>query len=326
MSKQDYYQTLGVDKTATPEQIKKAYRKLAMKWHPDRNPNDKANAETKFKEIGEAYSVLSDEQKRKNYDQFGTDKPQSSGFSSSSNPYASGGDSQFTYNNAENLFQQFFFNFGDGNMSSNGSTFGGFPGMNPMNGGHRGRRNGMKFKGDTVRCEVGVTLEELYFGRSKTMRISRKRIDPKTQSLNSESKMLNFEIQRGWKSGTTITFEGEGDEAPNMSPGDIQFVVKQKKHNTFERDGNDLIKTVSITLKQALMGVNVNVTTLDERTLKIPVTERTIHPGFVHRVPGEGMPIKHTDGKAFGDLLIKFQVQFPERLSTEQKEAISRCL
>merc|ERR1712154_351478 len=116
---------------------------------------------TKFKEIGEAYSVLSDEQKRKNYDQFGTEKPQSTGTgtgfsSSSSNPFASG-DSQFTYNNAENLFQQFFFNFGDGNVSSNGSSFGGFPGMNPMNGGHRGRRNGMKFKGDTVSCEVGVT-------------------------------------------------------------------------------------------------------------------------------------------------------------------------
>merc|ERR1719213_977025 len=114
--------------------------------------------------------------------------------------------------------------------------------------------NGMRFKGDTVQCQVGVTLEELYFGRTKTMRISRKRVDAKTGSLRPESKTLRFEIKKGWKSGTTITFEGEGDEAPNMRPGDVQFVIKQKKHNIFERDGNDLVKTVSITLKQALMG------------------------------------------------------------------------
>merc|ERR1711933_678745 len=91
MTNKDHYQTLGVDKKATPQQIKKAYRKLAMKWHPDKNPENKEIAEAKFKEIGEAYSVLSGEQKRKNYDQFGTDKPQSAGtgtgFSSSSNPY-----------------------------------------------------------------------------------------------------------------------------------------------------------------------------------------------------------------------------------------------
>merc|ERR1711933_518535 len=90
------------------------------------------------------------------------------------------------------------------------------------------------------------------------------------------------------------------------------------KHNIFERNGNDLIKTVRITLKQALMGVNVNVTTLDNRTLKVPVTERTIYPGYQHRVRGQGMPIKNTE--QFGDLVIKFDVSFPERLSIEQKE------
>lgn len=334
MPNQDYYKTLGVDKTATPEEIKKAYRKLAMKWHPDRNPDDKANAENKFKEIGEAYSVLSDEQKRKNYDQFGTDKPQSSGFSSSgSNPFGdNAGHSQFTYSNAENLFQQFFFNFGDGGVSSNGSgqSFGGFPGMHGMGGGHGmggmgGRNRGNRqYKGQTVRCELGVTLEELYFGRTKTMRISRKRIDPQTHAVRTESKDLKIDIKKGWKSGTTVTFEGEGDEEPNVRPGDVQFVIKEKKHNIFERNGNDLIKTVRITLKQALMGVNVNVTTLDNRTLKVPVTERTIYPGYQHRVRGQGMPIKNTE--QFGDLVIKFDVSFPERLSNEQKEAISRCL
>lgn len=310
MPAQDYYQTLGVDKTATPDQIKKAYRKLAMKWHPDRNPDDKANAESKFKEIGEAYSVLSDEDKRKKYDQFGHDGPPSTGFSNQ-NHSASNQGNQFTFGSAENLFQHFMFNFGDshnGRRSQNGNF-----GM-----------NGMRYKGDTVRCEVNVALEELYFGRTKTMRITRKRIDPKTRSLRSEAKTLSFEIKKGWKSGTTITFENEGDEAPNMRPGDVQFVISERKHDQFLRDGHDLVKTVQITLKQALMGVCVNVTTLDGRTLKIPVTEKTIYPGFTHRVAGEGMPVKNTENR--GDLMIQFEVKFPERLSDEQKETISRCL
>jgi len=323
MPAQDYYQTLGVDKTATPDQIKKAYRKLAMKWHPDRNPEDKANAETKFKEIGEAYSVLSDEQKRKNYDQFGTDKApnfQSSGFS---NPrHSAPNQGHFTFKNAEDLFQQFSFNFGDDQMSS--GPFGAFSGHN----GYRTKygQNGRKFKGDTVRYEVGVTLEELYFGRNKTMRITRQRVNRQNGSTFAESKTLNFEIKRGWKSGTTVTFEGEGDETMNVSPGDIQFVIMERKHAVFSRDGHDLVKTVRVSLKQALLGVEVKVSTLDGRTLKVPVTERTIHHGFTHRVRGEGMPIKNTEGQRFGDLVIKFEVQFPERLSREQKEAISRCL
>jgi len=313
MPAQDYYQTLGVDKLATPDQIKKAYRKLAMKWHPDRNPDDKANAESKFKEIGEAYSVLSDENKRKKYDQFGHDGPPSAGFSDR-NYSASNQGNQFTFGSAENLFQHFMFNFGDGHNGSRSQN--GQFGMNGM--------NGMRYKGDTVRCEVSVTLEELYFGRTKTMRITRKRIDPKTRSLKSEAKTLTFEIKKGWKSGTTITFENEGDEAPNMRPGDVQFVITERKHDQFVRDGHNLVKTVQITLKQALMGVCVNVSTLDGRTLKIPVTEKTIYPGFTHRVAGEGMPIKNTEKR--GDLMIQFEVKFPERLSDEQKETISRCL
>merc|ERR1719361_35365 len=184
--------------------------------------------------------------------------------------------------------------------------------------------NGMRYKGDTVRCEVSVTLEELYFGRTKTMRITRKRIDPKTRSLKSEAKTLTFEIKKGWKSGTTITFENEGDEAPNMRPGDVQFVITERKHAQFVRQGHDLVKTVQITLKQALLGVCVNVTTLDQRTMKVPVTEKTIYPGFSHKGVGEGMPIKNTENR--GDLIIKFEVQFPERLSAEQKETLSRCL
>jgi len=315
MTNKDYYKTLGVDKKATPQQIKKAYRKLAMKWHPDKNPDDKENAEAKFKEIGEAYSVLSDEQKRKNYDQFGSDKPQNPGFSNN-------GDFQqrnFTSNNAEKIFQQFFFNFGGGNNASNFGDFAGTPGRNGMN-------HNYKYKGNTVQCKVNVSLEELYHGRKKNMKITRKRLNSDHKSLRTESKILTIDIKKGWKAGTKITFEGEGDENINMTPGDIQFIIQEKKHDVFERNGNDLVKTVNITLKQALCGINVNVLTLDKRRLKIPITENTIYPGYIHRVIGEGMPISKTNGMKRGNLLIKFNIKFPERLNDEQKESIRGCL
>jgi len=334
MVNKDYYSTLGVDKKATQEQIKKAYRKLAMKWHPDRNPDNKEEAENKFKDIGEAYSVLSDKDKRKKYDTFGTDKPQHSGFQNNGDFQQS----NFTSNNAENLFQQFFFNFGGGqNASSSQSKFGGSPygdfggfgsafngGMNNDYGGY-GQKS-YKRKGRTVQYDLGLSLEELYFGRKKTLKITRKRLNTDNKSFRTESKTLTIDIKKGWKQGTKITFENEGDEDINITPGDIQFVIKEKKHDVFERDGNNLVKTVNITLKQALIGVNVNVVTLDKRRLKIPITENTIRPGYIHRVSGEGMPISKFNGNKHGDLLIKFNIQFPNRLNDEQKEKIRDIL
>jgi len=316
MVNKDYYKTLGVDKNATPEQIKKAYRKLAMKWHPDKNPDNKEMAESKFKDIGEAYSVLSDEKKRKNYDQFGTDKPQHPGFENNGNFQQS----NFSSNNAEKIFQQFFFNFGGGNNGDFGG-FDGFERMHGMNNNHR-----YKQKGDTLQYPLYLTLEELYFGRKKTMKITRKRLNADNNSLRTESKMLTIEIKKGWKEGTKITFNGEGDENINMTPGDIQFIIKEKKHDLFERAGNDLIRTINISLKQALCGVNVNVLTLDKRRLKIPITENTISPGYIHRVQGEGMPISKTDGHQRGDLFIKFNIKFPEKLNERQKDAIRQNL
>jgi len=327
MSKPAHYQTLGVAKDATPEQIKKAYRKLALKWHPDRNPDNKSAAEHKFKEIGEAYSVLSDADKRRNYDQLGTEKAQNRKFSGS-NPFQRQQRQQrqqqnpFSHRNAENIFQQFFSN---GSANSGGfADFGGFGGAF----GEEQRAQGVSRKGPTVRCEVGVSLEDLYRGRTKTMRITRKRLSADGQSVRNESKELSIEIRRGWKAGTTVTFAGEGDEGVGVAPGDVQFVIAQKAHSVFEREGDDLIRTVRVTLKQALCGVSVNVPTLDadQRTLKVRVTDRAISPWYEHRVRGEGMPIRKTNGTERGDLVLRFEVQFPERLDEEQKKAISRCL
>jgi len=330
MSTQTHYQTLGVAKDATPEQIKKAYRKLALKWHPDRNPDNKSAAEQKFKEIGEAYSVLSDADKRRSYDLGESDTTHNRNFSGA-NPFHGQQRQyqQFSQNDAESIFQQFF-----SNASANSSGFGDFGGFGGFGGAFganqqtQNRSQSVKRKGPTVRCEVGVSLEDLYRGRTKTMRITRKRLSADGQSLRDESKELSIEIRRGWKAGTTVTFAGEGDEDVRVAPGDVQFVISQKPHSVFVRDGDDLIRTVRVTLKQALCGVAVNVKTLDaeQRTLKVRVTERVLAPNYEHRVRGEGMPIRKTNGTTRGDLVLRFQVQFPERLTEEQKEAISRCL
>jgi len=330
MSTSDHYQTLGVAKDATPEQIKKAYRKLALKWHPDRNPNNnKAAAEQKFKEIGEA-SVLSDADKRRSYDLGESDTTHNRNFSGS-NPFHGHGQQrqyqQFSQSDAESIFQQFF-----SNASANSSGFGDFGGFGGFGGAFGSNPNpqsqSVKRKGPTVRCEVGVSLEDLYRGRTKTMRITRKRLSADGQSVRDESKELSIDIRRGWKAGTTVTFAGEGDEDVRVAPGDVQFVIAQKPHSVFVREGDDLIRTVRVTLKQALCGVSVNVKTLDteQRTLKVRVTERVLSPNYEHRVRGEGMPIRKTNGTKRGDLVLRFQVQFPERLTDEQKEAISRCL
>lgn len=106
-----------------------------------------------------------------------------------------------------------------------------------------------------MQCAVSVSLEELYFGRTKNLRITRKRLNDDGKTLRTESKIVTIDIKKGWKAGTKITFEGEGDENVNVVPGDVQFVIAEKKHDVFVRDGDDLVKTVNISLKQALCGV-----------------------------------------------------------------------
>lgn len=316
----NYYKTLGVERTATTEQIKKAYRRLAMKWHPDRNSENKAEAESKFKEIGEAYSVLSDDTKRKQYDLHGSDGLSSSSFS---------GGNHFTFTNAEDLFKQFFGDntplfdgmFGGamggmGGMSANMANMGFAFGDNP----HKPRQ------GQTVQHKFFLSLEELYLGTTKSMKVSRKRLNADGRTTKQESKVLKIDVKRGWKSGTKITFPREGDELPGVIPADIQFIVGEKPHAVFQRDGNDLVIKQRVSLKDALLGaLIVSVKTLDGRQLQIPIN-KIVAPGYVHRVRGEGMPISKTGGATKGDLLIGFQIAFPKQLSLRQQEMIKQCL
>eukprot|EP01084_Bolivina_argentea_P244378 409392_1 len=320
----DYYKILSIERTATPEQIKKAYRKLALKWHPDRNPDNKEEAEKHFKEIGEAYSVLSDDKKRKTYDQFGADGINSK-FSSSG--------AHFTFNNAEDIFKQFF-----GNSNPFNDMFGG--NSNPFNGssipnmGNMGGFSSFNFapnaqrpqKAKTVQHKFYLSLEELYNGTTKSMKVNRKRLNADGVTTKQDTKLLKIDVQRGWKAGTKITFEREGDELPGIIPADIQFIVGEKPHARFTRSDNDLIFEKQISLKEALLGsFIVPIQTLDDRNLRIAIN-RIVNPGYMHKVSGEGMPISKTKGAKKGDLLIKFNIIFPKQLNQQQKKIVEQYL
>jgi len=355
----DYYKTLGVDKNATPEEIKKAYRKMALKWHPDRNIKNKEEAENKFKDIGEAYSVLSDPKKRQIYDQVGEEGlhgQASGGFGGTS---TGGTRTHFTYMNAEDIFKQFFgdenpfasFGMGSmggmGNMGNRGSGGSrvhfsrGFQQMNDdgMSGftftNMGGGNGGMQDDGDTdmrnmhpqqqvepVQTPLYCTLEELYNGATKKMKITRKRLSPDGHSLYDDVKILEIIIKAGWKAGTKITFPKEGDEKPGMLPGDIIFVITEKPHPRFKRQGNDLIYKYKVTLKQALTGFTMELEHLDHRTIRTPISKLS-SSDYIHKFPHEGMPISKKGSSSKGNLLIEFVITFPQRLNEEQKKFIN---
>jgi len=338
----DYYQALGVGRNASPEEIKKAYRKLALKWHPDRNLKNKEIAEEKFKDIGEAYSVLSDAQKRQIYDQVGEE-----GLRGQASGNAEAGRTHFTFMNAEDIFKQFFGNssFGMGNMGSSehgnrGHFSRGFQQMNDdgmsgftfSNMGGHGMNDNMDTdmhnthsqQAEAVETPLHCSLEELYTGTTKKMRISRKRLGSDGHSTYNDVKILEINVKPGWKAGTKITFSKEGNENPGALPGDIIFIVTEKPHSRFKRSGNDLICKHRITLKQALIGFTMEIDTLDHRKLRTPVNKIT-SSDYVHKIPNEGMPISKGNSSSKGSLLVEFTITFPHRLTEEQKKFINDC-
>ncbi|XP_027890136.1 dnaJ homolog subfamily B member 5 isoform X2 [Xiphophorus couchianus] len=289
----DYYKTLGIPKGSNEDEIKKAYRRMALRFHPDKNTDP--NAEEKFKEIAEAYEVLSDPKKRVIYDQLGEEGLKTGGSSSSGAPgssthhYTFHGDPHATFASffgGSNPFDMFFGSsrshsrsngFPFHNDHSNGAEqdtemdeddpfaqFGrqfGFPGG--MNNGFPGegrRRRGptpserlgthRKHQDAPVVHELRVSLEEIFHGCTKRMKITRRRLNPDGRSMRTEDKILNIVIKKGWKEGTKITFPKEGDETPENIPADIMFVLKDKGHAHFKRDGSNIIYNCKITLKE----------------------------------------------------------------------------
>eukprot|EP01125_Pyxidicula_operculata_P006411 TRINITY_DN2223_c0_g1_i2.p1 TRINITY_DN2223_c0_g1~~TRINITY_DN2223_c0_g1_i2.p1 ORF type:complete len:351 (-),score=103.99 TRINITY_DN2223_c0_g1_i2:298-1350(-) len=343
----DYYAVLGVGRDSDQETIRKAYRKLALKWHPDRNLENKTEAEAKFKEISEAYEVLSDTQKKGIYDQFGEEGlKQGGGFGGG----AGGPGGGAGFHDPRDIFESFFkmYNFGDDddmggfggsgmkfNMGGSGSGgFGGFGGFPPGFGGFGsggfgrggpGGHPGQPVKDPPIERPFELTLEELYKGKTKKFSIT-KTITDDHGNQRKETKILEIDVKPGWKDGTKITFHNEGDVRPGHEPSDMVFIVKQKPHEFFERDKEHLIYKVSITLSQALRGIKLTIPHLDGSEKVVQINDRVIDPHYIHRISGAGMP-KPKEPGSYGDLLVKFDIRFPTHpLSKEQKDLIKKAL
>lgn len=324
----DYYEILGVSRSATEEEIKKAYKKLAVKYHPDKNPDHKEESERKFREVSEAYEVLSDASKREIYDKFG-EEGLKQGVPDGSGGFSGGG---YHFSDPNDIFSRIFGNvFGGGGfggmrggmgedsfMDDGGASsffsFGGAPG---------GRRRRSR-RGDDMEVPIPLSLEELYRGTVKKFQIKHQILVGDGTSTTEEMKTLTVEVKSGWKGGTKIRFEKEGDQAPGIVPGDIVFVVQEKPHSRFQREGNDLIQRVNVPLVAALTGLEVPVETLDGREMMVAVSE-IVYPGYTKTIRGEGMPLSKTPSKK-GDLRLVFDISFPRQLTDEQKRSLKSLL
>jgi DnaJ-class molecular chaperone len=356
----DFYAILGVPRTADAAQLKKTYRKLAMKWHPDKNPDNVAVAQAKFQEISEAYDVLSDPKKRELFDKFGEEglrfggppPPPDSGFGPSGSGgfhgFPGGGQRyEFTHQQAEELFRNFFGGFGGfggfpggrGGDSPFGGGFG-FPadafgdgdmdfGLFPGQGagrnfdGHfpgRGRRVGdmgpRAGPRTIVQIDMPCKLEQLNHCVTRKMKIHR------NVEGHAEEKILFVDVHPWWKTGTKVTFEGEGDKQVGRPAQDLQFVIRVVPHATFERDGEHLVCERRLSLRDALSGYELSVADL-EGNVHRKVFDEVIAPGREYRIKNAGMFRK--DGTR-GDIIVRFRVQFPANLTPDVRAQLRRIL
>ena len=354
MAKRDYYEVLGVDKSASADEIKKAYRKLAIKYHPDKNPGNK-EAEEKFKEAAEAYSVLSDVDKKAKYDQFGHAGVDGAG------PDFSGG-----FGNLNDILNDLFGGAFGGGFGGGFGGFGGFGG---------GQRRERVYRGRDIRVRVKLTLEEIARGVEKEISIeknvpcpdcggrgARNSSDIKTcpacngtgqvqrvvnsflgqtvtystcQQCGGEGKIISnpchtcngtglvrqretikVKIPAGVEAGMQMTVQGEGHAAKNNGiNGDLLVVIEEQEHPDFRREGSNLLYTKVISVVDAMLGCEVEIPCLDGKQ-KIKVEPGT-QSGTVTRLRGKGLPSVNSYGT--GDLYVKIAVWIPKKLTKEEK-------
>ncbi len=356
--KRDYYEVLGVDKGASADEIKKAYRKMAIKYHPDKNPGDK-EAEEKFKEAAEAYDVLSDEQKRARYDQFGHAGMDGAG--------GFGGAGGFSM---EDIFSQFGDIFG-------GAFGGGFSGFGGFGGGSQQRR---VQRGSDIRIRVKLSLSDIAHGVEKKVKINKTVACPdchgkgaasdadikvcdtchgsgmvnrvtqtilgqmQTSSpcphcggtgkkitnpcrkcngsgLTKSSEEISFKIPAGVSEGMQLTVQGKGNAAPNGGVnGNLLVVIEEEPDERFVREENDLIYSLYISAADAILGCDAEIPSIDGK-LKIKIEPGT-QPGKMLRLRGKGIP--DVNGYGTGDLLVFVQVWMPKKVSREEKELLEK--
>jgi molecular chaperone DnaJ len=355
MSKPDYYQTLGVSKGVSDAELKKAYRKMAMKYHPDRNPDDK-EAEKKFKEVNEAYDILKDAQKRAAYDQYGH-----AAFEHGSGGMGGGGFGGFGgagHADFSDVFGDFF-----------GDMFGGGAGHHAGPGGRE--------RGSDLRYNLTVSLEDAFAGKEVKVSIpaavacetcdgsgAKAGTKPETcggcggsgqvrmsqgffsvartcptcngrgniirqacqscggSGRTSKEKNISVKIPKGVDNGTRIRLAGEGEAGRFGGPaGDLYIFVQVKKHNIFERDHKDIYLKLPLNFVDAALGTSMEIPTVDGGKARLKIPEST-QPRQQFRLKGKGMP--ELNGSTRGDMYVIVDVEIPRKINKEQKEILSK--
>ena len=286
----DYYKVLDLPKDASEKDIKKAYRKLARKYHPDLNPDD-AEAERRFKQVNEAHEVLSDPEKRKKYDQYGKDWQHAEEFEKARKARSQqGGFGEYTYSGGtESDFSDFF-----------ESMFGGFSG--------RRSRRSAGFKGPDFRAELALDLREAFQTHKRT--------------LTLDGKKIRLTIPAGVEDGQTIRIRGHGGPGINKGPqGDLYLTFRITNRSGFKREGANLYKSVPISMTTAVLGGDITVDTFDGKA-KLKVKPLTDNETRV-KLAGKGFPKYRKEGE-FGDLILTYKIQMPKALTDEQKRLFER--
>ena len=355
MAKRDYYEVLGVGKDASEDEIKKAYRKIAIKYHPDRNPGNK-EAEEKFKEAAEAYDVLHDPQKRQQYDQFGFNGPAGGGF----------GEFNGGSMNMDDIFSMF------GDIFGGRAGFGGFGG---------GQRRPQQYRGSDLRLKVRLSLNDVANGVTKKFKVRKDVVCSHCHGSGAESgsaaetcptchgsgvvmhttqsffgmvqtqgvcptcdgegkviknkchncggsgivkgeEVVEINIPAGVAEGMVVNIPGKGNAGKhNGINGDIQVYIEEEPNDTFVRDGNNLIYNLLLDFPTAALGGEVEIPTIEGTKLKVKIENGT-QPGKTLRLKGKGLPAVQGYGRGIGDLVVNISVYVPKTLSKDEKEAL----